>query len=159
MSPSCIWGIPPSLWQMFYVAIMLLAVDYAVLQFTIHGNDYAAQTFAFFIFLLNLYAFWEHLAWPGWGVGLLKYFPGIIFSGMFAYGLYYFTDIFSQLLKDRQELESLQDERESSKAKISHLENELSLKTGDPRPTFNWKRKTYFSNWKASMVKAREFPI
>ena len=122
-------GEAPSYWQMFYVAIMLLAVDYAVLQFTIHGNDYAAQTFAFFIFLLNLYAFWEHLAWPGWGVGLLRYFPGIIFSGMFAYGLYYFTDIFSQLLQDRQELESLQDERESSKAKISHLENELSLKT------------------------------
>ena len=114
----------PSLWQMAYVAIMLLAIDYAVLQFTIHGNDYAAQTFAFFIFLVNLFAFWQNKSWPGWGIELLSFGPGLLFSAMFAYGLFYFTDVFSGLLHNRNHLEELQSENEEKKQALQVLQNE-----------------------------------
>ena len=88
----------PDLLATIYIITMLVAIDFAVLLFTIHGNTYAAQTFAFMIFLLNLFAFWHHLNWPGWETELFIYFPGLLFSAMFSYGLYYFTEVFSELL-------------------------------------------------------------
>ena len=112
----------PDIWQKVYIAIMLIAIDFAVLLFTIHGNNYAAQTFAFMIFLVNLYAFWHPTQWPDWGTGLFIYFPGFLFSAMFAYGLYYFTDLFSDLLRKSNTLGELRDILEESKNHISSLE-------------------------------------
>ena len=116
--------VEPSLLQMVYIAVMLIAIDYAVLLFTIHGNDYAAQTFAFFIFLVNLYAFWQHIPWMGWEVSILRYFPGLLFSAMFSYGLFYFTDVFSTLLHKENRLERLERENDEYLKRLSSLEKE-----------------------------------
>ncbi|MEL7533918.1 MAG: hypothetical protein AAFN10_21585, partial [Bacteroidota bacterium] len=99
----------PDLLATIYIITMLVAIDFAVLLFTIHGNTYAAQTFAFMIFLLNLFAFWHHLSWPGWEADLFIYSPGLLFSAMFSYGLYYFTEVFSELLyAAKQKAESVE---------------------------------------------------
>lgn len=115
----------PDIWQKVYIAIMLIAIDFAVLLFTIHGNSYAAQTFAFMIFLVNLYAFWYPIQWPDWGTGLFIYFPGFLFSAMFAYGLYYFTDLFSDLLRKENRLGELREKLDESGSLVSSLESEL----------------------------------
>ena len=115
----------PDIWQKVYIAIMLIAIDFAVLLFTIHGNNYAAQTFAFMIFLVNLYAFWHPISLPKWGIEWFIYFPGFLFSAMFAYGLYYFTDLFSDLLLKSNKLGELREELEESKIQISSLEVEI----------------------------------
>lgn len=115
----------PDIWQKVYIAIMLIAIDFAVLLFTVHGNDYAAQTFAFMIFLVNLYAFWQPVQWPDWGIGLFIYFPGFLFSAMFAYGLFYFTDLFSKLLREENKLGELRNSLEKSKEKVFSLESDM----------------------------------
>lgn len=119
----------PSLWQMVYIAVMLIAIDFAVLIFTIHGNSYAAQTFAFLIFLVNLFAFWHHIPWPGWELSAFKYFPGLLFSGMFAYGLYYFTDVFSDLLQNRSITGEWKEKYQEAQGEITTLNTKIeSLK-------------------------------
>ena len=117
----------PSLWQMVYIAVMLIAIDFAVLIFTIHGNSYAAQTFAFLIFLVNLFAFWHHIPWPGWNPNAFSYIPGLLFSGMFAYGLYYFTDVFSDLLRTRSISNEWKEKYEITQGEISELGEQIEL--------------------------------
>jgi hypothetical protein len=115
----------PSLWQMVYIAVMLIAIDFAVLIFTIHGNSYAAQTFAFLIFLVNLFAFWHHIPWPGWNPNAFCYIPGLLFSGMFAYGLYYFTDVFSDLLQTRSITGGWKEKYQEAQGEIADLQNKI----------------------------------
>lgn len=116
----------PTIWQNVYIAIMLIAIDFAVILFTIHGNSYAAQTFAFMIFLVNLFAFWQEIPWEGWKIeAIVNYFPGLLFSSMFAYGLYYFTDLFSDLLQKENRLGELQEELVQAMENISSLEEEI----------------------------------
>ena len=118
--------IEPTMIQMVYIAVMLIAVDYAVLLFTLHGNDYAARSFAFFIFLVNLFAFCQHIPFEGWDLSLLRYFPGFLFSCMFSYGLYYFTDLFSGLLSEDNRIEELEEETQNQKSRLSTLEKDNS---------------------------------
>jgi len=117
--------VDPDIWQKVYIATMLIAIDFAVLLFTIHGNSYAAQTFAFMIFLVNLYAFWHPISLPEWGIEWFIYFPGFLFSAMFAYGLYYFTDLFSDLLREENKLGALRNSLEKSKEEIFCLESAM----------------------------------
>jgi len=115
----------PDLYQQIYIAIMLIAIDFAVLLFTIHGNNYAAQTFAFMIFLVNLYAFWYPVTWPGWDVGLFIYTPGLLFSAMFAYGLFYFTELFSDLLRSRSIIGEWQEKYQEAQKEIANLKHKI----------------------------------
>lgn len=118
----------PTLWQNVYIAIMLIAIDFAVILFTIHGNSYAAQIFAFMIFLVNLFAFWQDIPWEGWKIeAIVNYFPGLLFSSMFAYGLYYFTDLFSDLLQKENRLGELQEELKETQEKVIVLETEIEM--------------------------------
>lgn len=117
----------PTLWQNIYIAVMLVAIDFAVILFTIHGNSYAAQTFAFMIFLVNLFAFWQEVPWQGWEIrSMVNFIPGFLFSGMFAYGLYYFTDLFSDLLREENRLGELQEELVQAMENISSLKEEIT---------------------------------
>lgn len=116
----------PTVIQVVYIAVMLIAIDYAVLLFTLHGNDYAARSFAFFIFLVNLFAFSQHIPFEGWDLSLLRYFPGFLFSCMFSYGLYYFTEVFSNLLVQDDRIEELVKETSTQKSRLSILEKDNS---------------------------------
>jgi len=116
----------PSIWESIYIAIMLIAIDFAVLLFTIHDNRYAAQTFASLIFLLNLFAFWQNTSWGGWNESMLLYIPGLLFSGMFAYGLYYFTDVFSELLRSHKEQGDLQEKVNQAQETITSLQETMA---------------------------------
>ena len=118
----------PTLWQNIYIAVMLVAIDFAVILFTIHGNQYAAQTFAFMIFLVNLFAFWQEIPWEGWEeMTITSYIPGLLFSSMFAYGLYYFTDLFSDLLREENRLEEIASKYEEALGEVVALEAKLEV--------------------------------
>lgn len=119
----------PTLWQNIYIAIMLVAIDFAVVLFTIHGNSYAAKTFASMIFLVNLFAFWQEIPWTGWEeMAITSYIPGFLFSCMFAYGLYYFTDLFSELLHRQNRLGELMEEVKEAQEKVGELEADIAKK-------------------------------
>lgn len=135
----------PSLWQMIYIAVMLIAIDFAVLIFTIHGNSYAAQTFAFLIFLVNLFAFWHHIPWPGWNPSAFGYIPGFLFSGMFAYGLYYFTDVFSDLLKTRSITGEWKEEYQKTQGEIATLKSQIKTLKGENEQLIEKAQKQVFS--------------
>lgn len=136
----------PSLWQMIYIAVMLIAIDFAVLIFTIHGNSYAAQTFAFLIFLVNLFAFWQHIPWPGWNPSAFGYIPGFLFSGMFAYGLYYFTDVFSDLLKNRSITGEWKEKYLKSQGEITTLKSQIKTLASENEQLVEKTQEQIFSN-------------
>ena len=60
----------------------------------------------------------------GWEVSILRYFPGLLFSAMFSYGLFYFTDVFSTLLHEENRLERLERENDEYLKRLSSLEIE-----------------------------------
>ena len=76
--------------------------------------------------MVNLYAFWHPIEFPEWGVAWFIYFPGFLFSAMFAYGLYYFTDLFSDLLLERNQLGEIQTQLTEKNQKISSLETQIT---------------------------------
>ncbi|MEL6135194.1 MAG: hypothetical protein AAFR59_17690, partial [Bacteroidota bacterium] len=82
-----------------YISFMLLAVDIAVILFAIHGNKRATGLFACMIGILNLYYFWSHVTFTWWSLDMVSLIPGVLYSGMFAYALYFFTEIFTSRIE------------------------------------------------------------
>lgn len=78
-----------------YISFMLLAIDIAVILFAIHGNKRATGIFAFLIGVINLYYFWNHVTFTWWSPEMIRLIPGALYAGMFAYALYFFTEIFT----------------------------------------------------------------
>lgn len=121
-----VMGTPQDVWSKVYVILMLLAIDFAVILFTLHGNRGAAGLFAFFIFVLNLFAFWNRLEVPGWDfMNWIPFIPGLIYSGMFAYGLYYFTDIFVNQIEEDAEKTALLNDRNTLLSENKELRQTL----------------------------------
>ena len=114
-----------STWSLAYIIFMLVAIDWSLLTFTVFGQRRASQAFAWLIFGLNLYYFWKHKAFPGWTLSLawLEFAPGLIFSSIFAYAQYFFTELFASFIEEDSRLSRLREESQAWKERFLRAEN------------------------------------
>lgn len=101
----------PYLWlDWTYAIFIVVALDFAVLLFAIHGEKQIAGVFAFLIFLTNL-AYYMPDAQIMDLVRTTNFWLGAliasIFSGMYGYAIYKFSEIFVQDVKERVKAETI----------------------------------------------------
>lgn len=105
----------PEPWNFIYAAFIVLSIDAAVMVFVIHGKKVAAGVFSFAIMLVNLLYFLpaEELVekFPHDPVFSVKIAASLIFSGMYAYAIYQFSELFVKDIKE--------DEKERKRRKKS----------------------------------------
>ena len=121
----------PEPWNFIYAAFIVLSIDAAVMVFVIHGKKVAAGVFSFAIMLVNLLYFLpaEELVakFPHDPVFSVKIAASLIFSGMYAYAIYQFSELF---VKDIEE-----DEQERKQRKTGEKqENSQAISKKTPVP-------------------------
>lgn len=116
--------------EIAYTLFMMLAFDFAIFMLAVRGNRNAAITFSIFTFILNAYFYVVQI--PGIQM-LYKIIPGLIFAGMTAYGIYYFSEEFALSFRQNtrlQEMEKfvqeLQNKLQASYTQVSGLSKDLN---------------------------------
>lgn len=112
---------------LIYVGFMVIALDFAVLVFAVHGNKWGSRLCALLIGTMNLYYFWSHLDFPGWTMKLewLAFLPGLIYSSLWTVGLSYFAEIFTSYLQADERLLIADEKVRESLNKMKKLSDEL----------------------------------
>ncbi len=115
-------GIQPGTWLYLYALLMVLAIDAAIIVFASNGNKRAAMGFSIAVAGLNLYYY--HIE----GVDILSWaaLPAAIFSGITAYSIYWFTEIFLSRIQSTDELHLLKIEKADLLLKLSNMQTEIS---------------------------------
>ncbi len=122
------WGPDPGFWTYCHAAIFLISIDVGAVIFAAHGHKSASAIFSFLIGVLNLYFFWTPLTFPGWSFSLdwLPFLPGLLYAGLLAFCLYFFTELFvGYFQRDQALLDMEQAMVEARKAEVS-LRKELN---------------------------------
>lgn len=111
-------------YEVFYTLLMMLAFDFAILMLAVRGNRNAAITYSIFTFILNAYFYLIKIAnISEWHQAI----PGLIFAGMTAYSIYYFSEEFALSFRKQDFLTQLKLEVE----KLSNrLETALTQNSG-----------------------------
>lgn len=92
-------------YEVLYTLLMMLAFDFAILMLAIRGNRNAAITYSIFTFILNAYFYLIKIAnISEWHQAI----PGLIFAGMTAYSIYYFSEEFALSFRKQDFLTQLQ---------------------------------------------------
>lgn len=97
-----------SILMIAYIVLMLISVEYSVMIFSVHGQKAPSAIFSILIGLLNLYYFWHQKDAPsGFSTYLLEFVPGLIYSAMFSYSLYYFSETFASYIQEDRSLANM----------------------------------------------------
>lgn len=127
-----------TLWsfEFTYIIAMMLAIDFAVIAFSVNGNKPAAKVFAIAIGLINLFFYFSKIGLPESWVNpnctdclpnyliWIKYAPATILSSLSGYAIYYFNEIFIKNIEWDNYLKSLQSEVEEWREKYHNLKNQ-----------------------------------
>lgn len=116
--------------EIAYTLFMMLAFDFAIFMLAVRGNRKAAITYSIFTFILNAYFYVVQI--PGFQMWY-KIIPGLIFAGMTAYSIYFFSEEFaktfrqnSQQLELNKLIEELQNRLQFSSTQVSGLNIDLN---------------------------------
>lgn len=117
----------PEKWYHYaYLSMMIIAIDTAVIIFSVHGHKSASNIFALMIGIINLYFFWNPMAVPGMSFsGLVPFLPGLLYSSLFTAALMMFTDIFISQMEQEDELSGLYTQMEKYQSESSELKRQL----------------------------------
>ena len=115
-----------SQWEYIYMIGMMLAIDVAVVAFTVNGNQAAAKAFAWLIGIINLIYYYLQIGIPESTLqGGVYYFGAVCLSAAWGYAIYYFNEVFVSHLEEDERLETIRGERDTWQKRYNDLQGRV----------------------------------
>ena len=77
--------------------VTMFVLDFGILVLAINGREWETYIFACVIFLLNLLYYWGGIPFPNLWAEWVSCLPGLLFSAVPAFFVYYFSELISEL--------------------------------------------------------------
>ena len=103
--------------NMWYSIMMMLSFDLGIFMLAVRGNRRASMIFSAILFALNTYFYSVQIG--DWSQDYHHIIPGILFSGMSAYLVFFFSDEFAHEIRKRKENTQVLKEIEQLRAQLS----------------------------------------
>ena len=103
--------------NMWYSILMMLSFDLGIFMLAVRGNRRASMVFSAFLFALNTYFYSVQIS--DWNTEFHHLIPGVLFAGMSAYLIFYFSDEFAHEIRKISEKARFSSELESLRSQLS----------------------------------------